>query len=99
MKKRFLLSLLLFQLAALGGALAHGGGWRDLPPEERRQMRQQMREQWQQDSEMRRSNDGYEARQRWREVPPEDRRRMREEMRDQHGGWRNRPDERGGRRD
>ncbi len=97
MKKRLLVSLLLLQLAAIGGALAHGGGWRDLPPEERRQMRQQMREQWQQDRELRR-DDGYEGRHRWREVPPEDRRRMREEMRDQHG-WRNRYDDRGGSRD
>lgn len=98
MKKFLTLSLLLFQLAAVGSALAHGGGWRDLPPEERRQMRQQMREQWQQERGMQR-DDGAEERLRWRDLPPEDRRRMREEMRDQQGGWRNRPDDRGGRRD
>ncbi len=45
MKKRLLVSLLLLQLAAIGGALAHGGGWRDLPPEDRRRMREEMRDQ------------------------------------------------------
>jgi hypothetical protein len=53
-----------------------------LPPDDRRQMRQQMREHWQQDREMRQE----EGARRWVEVPPEDRRRMREEMREQRGG-------------
>lgn len=79
MKRRLVVPLLLL---ALWGSAAPGwaqGYWRDLPPEERRQMRQQMREHWQQDRELRRE----ERRQRWQDVPPDDRRRMREEMREQ----------------
>lgn len=79
MKHRLVLSLLLLSLlGSAGGAMAQGY-WRDLPPEERRQMRQQMREHWQQDNEIRR----HEGGRRWREVPPEERRQMREEMREQ----------------
>lgn len=94
MNRRFLSLLLLFGLLGSGGELWAQGRWRDLPPEERRQMRQQMREHWQQESTLR-----QEAPSRWRDVPPEDRRRMREEMRDQREwqelrnergrGWRN----------
>ncbi|WP_153132819.1 hypothetical protein [Dechloromonas hortensis] len=81
MKRRILLStlLLLGLLGPLGGVWAQAQ-WRDLPPEERRQMRQQMREHWQQDREFRREEGGGR---RWQDVPPEDRRRMREEMREQ----------------
>lgn len=83
MKRRLLLSLLL--LLSLSGSVGSAWAqarWRDLPPDERRQMRQQMREHWQQEREIRR-DDGPR---RWNEVPPEDRRRMREEMREQRGG-------------
>lgn len=83
MKRRLALSLLLLSLlGSASGAWAQQGYWRDLPPDERRQMRQQMREHWQQEREMRRD----EGPRRWGEVPPEDRRRMREEMREQRGG-------------
>ena len=82
MKLRIALSLLLASL--LGSSMAWGQGyWRDLPPDERRQMRQQMREHWQQEREMRREDN---APARWRDLPPEDRQRMREEMRERHGG-------------
>lgn len=80
MNRRLLLSLLL--LLGLSGLLGSAWGqarWRDLPPEDRRQMRQQMREHWQQEREIRRE----EAVRRWHEVPPEERRRLREEIREQ----------------
>ena len=81
----FRLLLLLCLLLPAAGVWAQGF-WRDLPPDERRQMRQQMRdqmrEQWQQERELRR-DDGPP---RWRDLPPEDRRQLREEMRE-HRGW------------
>lgn len=98
MKRRLLLSLLLLlSLSGSVGSVWAQARWRDLPPDERRQMRQQMREHWQQEREIRR-DDGPR---RWNEVPPEDRRRMREEMREQRGGNSEREPrpERGGRRD
>lgn len=80
MNRRTVLSLLLL-LGLCGppvGAWAQAR-WRELPPDERQQMRQQMREHWQQEREERRD----EAPRRWSDVPPEDRRRMREEIREQ----------------
>lgn len=86
MKRLFALSLLLLSLlGSAGGAWAQQGNWRDLPPEERRQLRQQMREHWQQEREIRRE----ESAPRWRDVPPEDRRRLRDEMREQRA-WQER---------
>ena len=78
MKRRIALFLLLSLLAPVGGAWAQGY-WRDLPPDERRQLRQQMREHWQQERELRRD----EGAPRWRDVPLEDRRRLRDDMREQ----------------
>lgn len=93
------LTVLLLLLSQLGSA---GSAWAqvyrsDLPPEERRQMRQQMRDHWQQERDVRR-DDGAR---RWQEVPPEDRRRLREEMREQRHWQENREGQgwRGGRRD
>ncbi len=92
--KRLLLSLLLLSsLCGLAGEVSAQPSWRDLPPDERRQMRQQMREHWQQDRELRRHDDGER---RWRDVPAEDRRQMREEIREQRGRP-ERNDGRGGR--
>ena len=90
------LCLLLSLLGSAGNAWAQAS-WRDLPPEERREMRQQMREHWQQDRNMRRE----EGPRRWQEVPPEDRRRLRDEMREQGRGQgdQQRRDGRGGRHD
>lgn len=83
MKRHRLLSLLLLlSLAGPAASVWADGRWRDLPPDERRQMRQQMREHWQQEREIRRDEGGPR---RWNEVPPEDRRRMREEIREQRG--------------
>lgn len=92
MKRRLLPLLLLCGLLSPAGDLLAQGRWRDMPPDERRQMRQQMREHWQQDGNFRQDNPPP----RWRDVPPEDRRRMREEMRDQRD-WQGLRNERGGR--
>lgn len=79
MKRFALCSLLLLSLVgSMGGAWAQAA-WRDLPPDERRQMRQQMREHWQQEREIRRE----EPPPRWRDIPQEDRRRLRDDMREQ----------------
>lgn len=101
MKNRLIPSLLLL-LSLLGsnGSVWAQTSWRDLPPEERREMRQQMRQHWQEERNIRRD----EGERRWRDVPPEDRRRLRDEMR-QQGGEPGNPDgrdgqgRRGGRRD
>ena len=83
MKRRILLAtLLLLSLSGPVGSVWAQAHWRDLPPDERRQMRQQMREHWQQERELRRD----EEPRRWSDVPPEDRRRMREEIREQRAG-------------
>ncbi len=82
MKRLFASSLLFLSLLGpVGGVSAQQGYWRDLPPDERRQMRQQMREHWQQEREIRRD----EPPPRWRDIPPEDRRRLRDDMREQRG--------------
>lgn len=82
MKRRpALLLLLLGLIGSAGGvwAQAQPGSWRDLPPDERRQMRQEMRDHWQQNRDPRRD----EGAPRWRDVPPEDRRRLRDDIREQ----------------
>lgn len=75
-------SLLLLSLLGLAGGAWAQANWRDLPPDERRQMRQQMREHWQQDREIRREEPPPP---RWRDIPQEDRRRLRDDMREQRG--------------
>lgn len=80
MKRRLAPALvLLFCLFGMAGNTWAESARRDLPPDERRQMRQQMRQHWQQDREVRREEGGR----RWQEVPPEDRRRLREDMREE----------------
>jgi len=92
MKRRLALTLLLLNLlGSTGGVWAQQGYWRDLPPDERRQMRQQMREHWQQEREIRRD----ESAPRWRDVPPDERRQMRQQMREQRG-WPDQYEGRGG---
>lgn len=71
--------LLLLSLLGSTGSLWAQASWRDLPPEERREMRQQMREHWQRDRQFRREGGGRH----WQDVPPEDRRRLRDDMRQQ----------------
>lgn len=90
-------SLILLLLSGADAGWAQGR-WRDMPPEDRRQMREQMREHWQQ-----RDYRPPEEAPRWRDLPAEDRRRLRDEMREQPG-WRETPKEpwdggRGWRRD
>ncbi|MGE5493171.1 MAG: DUF3106 domain-containing protein [Actinomycetota bacterium] len=60
--------------------------WNTLPPEQRQQMRQQMREHWQQMPPEQRQ----ERRERWQQMPSEERQRIREEMRER-GGYGDRP--------
>ena len=55
-----------------------------MPPDQRRQMRQEMREQWRQTPQDDRQRMHGEQRERW-QMPQEDRQRMRDEMRG-HGG-------------
>ena len=100
MKSRHLLfALLLAGFFGMQEAAWAQARWRDLSREERREMRQQMREHWHQERDMR----GEEGGRRWGEMPPEDRRRMREEMREQRGWqqpageWRERANDRIGR--
>lgn len=85
MTMKRLLAILICLVAAPPG-WAHGP-WRDLPREDRQQMRQQMREHWQQERATMRD----EGAPRWRDLPDEDRRRLRDEMRGQRA-W---PDPRG----
>lgn len=85
MKSRLVLPLLVLLLLPAGGAVAEG--WRrELPPDERREIRQQMREQWQQRERLappqRAYDDGRPPR--GRDFPPDERRRLRDEMREQH---------------
>ena len=68
--------LLLSLLGSVGGASAQAS-WRDLPPEERRQMRQQMREHWRQEHDLQREEmrrDEFRREEpppRWRDLPIE----------------------------
>lgn len=66
-----------------------------LPPEQRQQMRQQMREHWQQMPPEQRDARRQEFRERWQQMPSDERQRLREEMREQRGGGYD--DRRGGR--
>jgi predicted phage gp36 major capsid-like protein len=88
MKRRFVLHLavLLSLLGPLGGTWAQGR-WQDLPPDERRQLRQQMREHWQQmppeDRQRFRQErqERIERRDAFQQMAPEDRSRLRDELR------------------
>ena len=54
-----------------------------LPPDQRRQMRQEMREQWREMPPEERRRLHEQHRERWQQMPQEDRQRLREEMRGQ----------------
>lgn len=91
------LLLVLTTLWAAAGA-AHA----QLPPEQRRQMRQEMRERWREMPQEDRQRMREQRHERWQQMPQENRQRMREEMRGQRppppygagegrgprGGWR-----------
>jgi hypothetical protein len=83
MKSRLLVPLLsILLLLPAAGALAQDRR-HDLPPEERREIRKQMREHWQQQNlAPRPDNDARPAH--WRDLPPDERRRLRDEMREQN---------------
>jgi hypothetical protein len=75
-------------VAAPGGRpelLAQWGALPPVPPEERQQMRQQMREHWQQMPPEQRDERRREARERWQQMPSDERQRIREEMRERGG--------------
>lgn len=83
MKSRSLI-LLLSLLATMAAPVLAEPPQRELSPEERREMRKQMREHWQRENvgPQRPGEDVAPAS--WRDLPPEERRRLRKEMRDQH---------------
>lgn len=88
MKRRFIfhIAVLLSLLGPLSGVWAQGR-WQDLPPDERRQLRQQMREHWQQmppeDRQRFRQErqERIERRDAFQQMAPEDRSRLRDELR------------------
>lgn len=77
-----------------GGAviLAQWGALPSVSPDQREQMRQQMREHWQQMPPEQRDERRRESRERWQQMPDEERQRIREEMRERggNGGGRHR---------
>ena len=96
MKRRVALSVLLLSLlGSAGGVWAQQGYWRELPPDERRQIRQEMREHWQQLPSEQRQNQRREQRERWQQMPPEERQRAKDEWRQQRqqleGGYDGQP--------
>ncbi len=82
----------LVLLSALPLASAWAQGWRNVPPEERAQMRQEMRQQWRQESPEQGMPARFEApdnRRAWRDLPAEERQRLRQDVREhghRHGG-------------
>ncbi|MDR0775735.1 MAG: hypothetical protein LBE81_03740 [Azonexus sp.] len=88
----FLLLLLVALFGAAAPAVARndggygamrGPGWgdrRELAPDERREMRRQMREHWRQEHSPR-----ADGKPRWRSMDPDERRRLRDEMREHRG--------------
>jgi len=89
MNSRLILPVLIIALLGFSPSGFARDGGRDLGPDERREMRQQMREHWQQDRRLRDDGD-----RRWRSMEPDERQRLRDEMREH----RRRPDDSGGRR-
>lgn len=71
--------------------------WQQIPPEERREIRQQLREHWQQGPREER-DERYERREEGRNafhrMPREDRLRLRDELREQRNEWIEHPDRR-----
>ena len=81
-----LLRLLLASIALVGIV---GQAQAQLPPDERRQLRQEMREHWQQlppEEKQRLRQERHERREAFQQMPAEDRSRLREELRGQRDG-------------
>ena len=85
--RRIVRLLLVLTAWSVVAGLAHA----QIPPDQRRQMRQEMREQWRQAPQEDRQRMRDERRGQW-QMPQEDRQRMRDEMRGHgaspHGGGR-----------
>jgi hypothetical protein len=81
MKLPPVISLIILLTLSAGHTLADEQR-RDLPPEERRELRKQMREHWEREYRGQHPRSG-EKPVHWRDQPPEERRRLREEMREQ----------------
>jgi Ni/Co efflux regulator RcnB len=100
--KRFCSLLLLLALMAGAGTLSAQPGWERMPPEDRREMRQQMRDHWQQPAHQAKEGRRYERFDGDRMDDREDRRRwrqdLRQEMRDQDRRQRQWDDDSGHRR-
>lgn len=94
MNSRLLLSLLLAGLLLPSGSAWARDDWRDLPADDRQELRQQMREQWQRQNFQPQREPRDMAVPAWREFPPEERQRLRDELREQQ----DRRGHRGGRR-
>lgn len=80
MRYRIFSLFCVLSLLVLAGSVHADGRWRDLPPEERQELREQMREQWQKRRE-RAQERPYRGR--GEALPPEERQRLRDEMRQQ----------------
>lgn len=89
MKARPVLALTAMLFVLTTGSVS-AGDWRgDLPPDDRRELRRQMREHWQQESGERRPVLHDDRPSHWRELPREERQRLRDEMRQQNDrDWR-----------
>ena len=96
------LSSVLMICGALGGlyGVAHAefspapviqlAQWERMPPDQRREMRQQMRDHWQQlpqDERQAFREQRRERRETYQQMPQEDRSRMRDELRGRRDGW------------
>lgn len=84
--KRSSIPLILLLLSLLGsaGSVWAQGYWRELPPDERRQMRQQMREHWRElppEDRQRWREQRQERRESFQQMAPDDRSRLRDELR------------------
>ncbi len=80
--KIFSAAFLVFLLLLSVSTAFAGDHGQDLPPEERRELRKQMREHWLREYRGQRP-EGAEKPVHWRDLPPEERRRLRDEMREQ----------------
>lgn len=86
MKSRLILPFVLIGLLGMSPGGFARDGERDPRVDDRRELRQQMREHWQQERRLR--NDGDR---RWRSMEPDERQRLRDDMREH----RRRPDDGG----
>lgn len=84
MKPRLTVFLLISGLLLSAVGVQARDDWRDIPPDERQELRQQMREQWQRQSFQPPRQQPEALVPAWREFPAEERQRLRDELREQH---------------